>query len=87
MVDGVWLSTGGLRRVHGARAYLDEANVGGLLTEALAADVESILADQTGLMGADAAIRFRKKKIVSISVSFRVHIPRPPALFLLVFSF
>jgi len=37
-------------------AYLDEANVGGLLTEALTADVESVLADETGLVGADTAI-------------------------------
>lgn len=35
---------------------LDEANVGGLLTEALTADVEAVLADQTGLVGADAAL-------------------------------
>ena len=34
---------------------LDEANVGGLLTEALTADVEAVLADETGLVGADAA--------------------------------
>jgi hypothetical protein len=38
-------------------SYLDEANVGGLLTEALTADVEAVLADQTGLVGADAAVR------------------------------
>lgn len=37
--------------------YLDEANVGGLLTEALTADVEAVLADQTGLVGADTAIK------------------------------
>lgn len=37
-------------------SYLDEANVGGLLTEALTADVEAVLADQTGLVGADAAV-------------------------------
>ena len=37
-------------------AYLDESNVGGLFTEALTADVESVLADQTSLVGADAAI-------------------------------
>ena len=30
-----------------SRTHLDEANVGRLLTEALAADVEAILADQT----------------------------------------
>jgi hypothetical protein len=36
--------------------YLDETNVGGLFTEALAADVESVLADETGAMSADAAV-------------------------------
>lgn len=34
---------------------LDEADVVRLLTEALTADVEAVLADQTGLVGADAA--------------------------------
>jgi hypothetical protein len=37
-------------------AYLDEANVGGLLTEALTADVQAVLADETSLVGADAAV-------------------------------
>lgn len=36
--------------------YLDETNVGALLTEALTADVEAVLADETGLVGADAAV-------------------------------
>lgn len=35
-------------------AYLGEANVGGLLTEALTADVELVLADETSLVSADA---------------------------------
>lgn len=35
---------------------LVEANVGGLLTEALTADVQAVLADETGLVGADAAV-------------------------------
>jgi hypothetical protein len=35
---------------------LDEANVGALLTEALTADVEAVLADQTSRVGADAAV-------------------------------
>jgi hypothetical protein len=39
-----------------AGAYLDEANVGGLLAEALTADVEAVLADQAGRVGADAAV-------------------------------
>ena len=45
----------------GLGAYLDEANVGGLLAEALTADVEAVLADQTSGVGADAAVRFRKR--------------------------
>jgi hypothetical protein len=49
-------------------AYLDEANVGRLLTEALTADVEAVLADQTGLMGADAAVKGEKKYHVSPDV-------------------
>lgn len=36
--------------------HLDEADIRGLLTEALTADVEAILADQTSLVSADAAI-------------------------------
>ena len=38
------------------RTYLDEANVGALLAEALTADVEAVLADQTSGVGADAAV-------------------------------
>ena len=41
----------------GGNSYLDEANVGTLLTEALTADVEAVLADETGLVGADTAVR------------------------------
>ena len=40
----------------GEESYLGEADISGLLAEALTADVESVLADQTGLVGADAAI-------------------------------
>ena len=39
--------------------YLDETNVGGLLTEALTADVQAVLADETGLVGADTAVEDR----------------------------
>ena len=35
---------------------LVETDVGGLLTEALTADVQAILADETGLVGADTAV-------------------------------
>jgi hypothetical protein len=38
-------------------AYLDESDVGRLLTEALTAHVEAVLADETGLVGADTAIQ------------------------------
>lgn len=37
--------------------YLDKSDVGCLLPEALAADIEPVLADQTGLVGADAAVQ------------------------------
>jgi hypothetical protein len=37
--------------------YLDEANVSGLLAEALTTDVEAVFADETSLVGADAAMR------------------------------
>ena len=40
------------------RTYLDEANVGALLAEALTADVEAVLADQTSGVGADAAVEY-----------------------------
>lgn len=36
--------------------YLDEANIKRLLTEALTADVKPVFPDQTGLVGADAAV-------------------------------
>ena len=38
-----------------AWTYLDETDSSRLFTEALTADVETVLADQTGLVGADAA--------------------------------
>lgn len=37
--------------------YLGEADVCGLLAEALTADVQAVLADQTSLVGADTAIQ------------------------------
>ena len=36
--------------------YLGEADVGRLLSEALTADVQAVLADETSLVGADTAI-------------------------------
>jgi len=37
-------------------SYLDETDVGALLAEALTADVEAVLADETSGVGADAAV-------------------------------
>jgi hypothetical protein len=61
-------------------AYLDEANIGGLLAEALTADVEAVLADQTSLVGADAAVGFQKF-FVSICVSLSFSRPCFPFVF------
>ena len=36
--------------------YLDEPDILALLPETLAADVETVFADQTGFVGADAAV-------------------------------
>ena len=52
----------------GIYSYLDEADISRLLAEALTADVESVLADQTGLVGADAATQ-KKDDMVSLSLS------------------
>jgi hypothetical protein len=38
-------------------SYLDETDVGALLAEALTADVEAVLADETSRVRADAAIK------------------------------
>jgi hypothetical protein len=46
--------------------YLGETDVGSLLTEALTADVEAVLADKTGLVGADTATISEKVLLVSI---------------------
>ena len=47
------------------RTYLDEANVGALLAEALTADVEAVLADQTSGVGADAAVEVMSASVAS----------------------
>jgi hypothetical protein len=62
----VWFSRGGFRSECGSLytadvrwgvfPYLDESNVGALLPEALTADVQAILADETSGVGADAAV-------------------------------
>ena len=41
--------------------HLDEANVSGLLTEALTADVQAVLADETVRVAAHTAARTAKK--------------------------
>lgn len=38
-------------------AYLDETDILALLTETLTADVEAVFADETGSVGADAAVK------------------------------
>ena len=43
-------------------AYLDETDVGGLLTEALTADVQAVLADETGGVGANAAVEEKNRQ-------------------------
>jgi Zn-dependent M28 family amino/carboxypeptidase len=61
----VWFFNGATSRVRKSvprveftpgAAYLDESNVGGLFTEALTADVQAVLADQTSLVCADSAV-------------------------------
>jgi len=39
------------------KPYLDETDVGALLPEALTADVEAVLADETSRVGADTAVQ------------------------------
>ena len=56
--------------------YLGESDVGGLLAEALTADVKTVLADETGLVGADAAV-ICVSSYVLMSPSIFLHI-RPP---------
>ena len=46
----------GILGERGGKVYLDESNIRGLLSEALTADVQTILSDQTSLVGADTAI-------------------------------
>lgn len=63
-----------LRRGIWIGSHLLEANVGALLTEALTADVEAVLADQTGAMGADAAVKINR---MLACVLFPVKCPPP----------
>jgi hypothetical protein len=52
--------------------YLDESNIGCLLTETLAADVETILADETGFVCADAAVEVKCQQMPSISARYLI---------------
>lgn len=56
---------------------LVEANVGGLLTEALTADVQAVLADETGLVGADTAVG-KKTNVSSCFLCYRLPPVFPP---------
>jgi len=66
-------------------SYLDEANVGGLLTEALTADVEAVLADETGLVGADTAVKTQGQQVSEVcpmllsNFVFPLALPIPPS--------
>ena len=60
-----------------ANPYLGEANVGGLLAEALTADVQAVLADETGLVGADTAVKRRMLASVVSTISMSIQIYPP----------
>ncbi|KAE9372379.1 hypothetical protein N431DRAFT_241661 [Stipitochalara longipes BDJ] len=59
----------------GGKVYLDESNVCGLLSEALTANVQAILADQTSLVSADTAISQQSAPAPTLSIS-----PSPPSI-------
>jgi hypothetical protein len=59
----------GILGERGGKVYLDESNIRGLLSEALTADVQTILSDQTSFVGADTAIT----TISSCSNLFPIH--------------
>lgn len=56
----------------GLRIYLDETNVGGLFTETLTADVETVFADETGLVGADTAVKFSSASCSLVVSSYSI---------------
>src|SRR5690242_15599841 len=56
----------------GDLAYLDKSNVGGFFSEALTADVQAILADETSFVCADTAI-----EIISSNSSSHAVFPVP----------
>ena len=57
--------------------YLDETNVGALLAEALTADVEAVLADETGRVGADAAVQI---PVSTHPFRYSILCPIPPSV-------
>lgn len=69
-------SDGGGQIAVGVVSYLGEADISRLLAEALTADVESVLADQTGLVRADAAA-IVLESVVSHLPSHCVRFPLP----------
>lgn len=61
-------------------SHLGEANILGLLTEALTAEVKIVLADQTGLVLADAAIRRKIKTLALPKLLIDIVAPLPEAI-------
>lgn len=60
-------------RIKNCRTHLNKSNISALLPEALTADVETVFADQTGGVGADAAIYERNTLVlVDLGVHFYV---------------
>jgi hypothetical protein len=55
-----------------------EADVGGLLTEALTADVQAVLADETGLVGADTAVEGTNVSFPSSCIAIPIASNDPP---------
>jgi hypothetical protein len=57
-------------------SYLDETNVGALLAEALTADVQAVLADETSRVGADTAV---STSLATVPVYKPLYSPAPTA--------
>lgn len=58
------LPVGSLERQSPAQTHLGEADVSALLAEALTADVQAVFADETSLVGADAAVEKNRTRSV-----------------------
>ena len=61
--------------------YLDETDVGALLAEALTADVEAVLADETSRVGADAAVQ---KFVSTMPLRYSILCLNSPSLSIIV---